>query len=838
MSAFLLLGVSLDWAMAQDYRCMSSQFRRLGDYMLGGLFPLKVHTSLVTERPLPEVYDCERLYAAGLIWALGMKFAVEEINNSSTLLPGIKLGYDIYDNCMEPVVALQPSLLFLSRVGTSNIGVLCNYTDYQTRVTAVIGPHSSELCTVTAKLFSFFLIPQVSYGATMEKLNNEELYPSFFRTVPSDKNQLEAMVQLLVAFKWNWIAVVGSDNDYGREGLSLLSSMVAKWKICIAYEGLIPADVSNPDLQEKLRRTIRSINDTKVNVVILISSDRPVRALFKVCFELGLSKKVWLATEAWVMSDVVTSLDQVQSIGTVIGFIIKGGNVPGFKNYVYRLLEQTQQDDFCRASKEESEWSGSDILRTECVPCDRVTRHNLSAVLEHRQTFAVYSAVYSVAYALHEALHCETGQCQKRSIKPWQLMDKLRTIQFNVSNQSLHFDQYRSVNMGYEVIGWHWRNSQLEHVSFGDFDSQLRIDQRLVQFHTEDEKAPRSDCLTTCHPGQIRRMKGFHLCCYDCIGCESGTYSSSTEDSTCSLCPATQWSPRNSTRCYERGEKYLFWLEPLALALLALSLSALALTCLAGALFLRNRGTPVVQAAGGDLCLLALLGLGLLCISTGLYVGKPSSVLCQLQQSSLALFLNPCFSTIMAKALQIMLANDFADSRRTFLHTLIQRRPWAVVASSFLVEGLLCFGYLYSTPPMLAKNYKLLPTQVLLHCNIQSWAALSVMHGHNGCLAFVSFLCTFMVETPPKKYNIARGITFGAITFFLALVVFIPTYATVKEELRPAVQMGSILLCVVGQLAAYYLPKSYILRFRPEWNTPDYFQDGAKGRLQEKDSQD
>lgn len=90
-----------------------------------------------------------------------MKFAVEQINNSTSLLPGVKLGYDMYDTCFEPLVALQPSLLFLTRNGTRGIGALHNYTDYQPRVTAVIGPHKSDLCLVTAKLFSFFLIPQV-----------------------------------------------------------------------------------------------------------------------------------------------------------------------------------------------------------------------------------------------------------------------------------------------------------------------------------------------------------------------------------------------------------------------------------------------------------------------------------------------------------------------------------------------------------------------------------------------------------------------------------------------------------------------------------------------------
>lgn len=90
-----------------------------------------------------------------------MKFAIDQINNSTSLLPGVKLGYDIYDTCFEPLAALQPSLLFVTRNGTTGIGVACNYTSYQPRVTAVIGPHKSDLCLVTAKLFGFFSIPQV-----------------------------------------------------------------------------------------------------------------------------------------------------------------------------------------------------------------------------------------------------------------------------------------------------------------------------------------------------------------------------------------------------------------------------------------------------------------------------------------------------------------------------------------------------------------------------------------------------------------------------------------------------------------------------------------------------
>ncbi|XP_060115584.1 taste receptor type 1 member 3-like [Heteronotia binoei] len=838
MAAFLVLSIVLGWALAQEERCISSQFRKPGDYVLGGLFPLRVLTSSPMDRTLPDMYMCERIYTAGLIWALGMTFAVEEINNSTTLLPGIKLGYDIYDDCMESIIALQSSLLFLTKAGSNSVGVLCNYTDYHPRVLAVIGPHSSELCTVTAKLFSFFLMPQVSYGATTEKLNDEEMYPSFLRTVPSDKIQLDAIMELLLSFKWNWIAVIGSDNEYGREGLSLLSSMAVSKNICIAYEGLIPADVSSPDLEKTLESTVQSINKTNVNVIVLFSSDRPVRALFKECLRLGLGKKVWLATEAWVMSEVVTYLKQVDSIGTVIGFIIKGGNVSGFHEYVDRLFQLSQQNSFCEASQKEDDGVGSDVLGPQCPQCDQISLGNISSVVEHRQTFAVYMAIYSVAHALHNVLGCESGRCKKSTVKPWQLLEEMKSLNFSIKNHAFHFDQYRSINKGYEVIRWSWKDGQIQYTSLGEFNGSLSISKSKVHFHTKNQKEPVSQCLTTCQPGQIRRMKGFHLCCYDCIDCEEGTFCSSAEDSACTPCLEHQWSPKRSTQCYDRSEKYLFWFDPVSLVLLGSLLLALALTCLTGALFLKHLHTPAVQASGGAMSLLALFSLAVMCAGTSLHVGKPRPTVCKLQQPFFALCLNVCFSVILAKAFQIVLAHDFACSRCTIAHTLIQKHPWSVVASCLLVESLFCFWFIYDVPPVIVMNYALLPTQVLVQCKIQSWPAFALIHGANGVQAFTSFLCTFMVQMPAKKYNVARGITFAMITYFIAVIFFIPTYASAKLEYRPAVQMAAILLCASGLLACLFLPKCYIIWFKPDWNTTDYFQDYTRERLQEKDSQD
>lgn len=98
-----------------------------------------------------------------------MRFAVEEINNSSTpqpLLPGVKLGYQMYDICSVPASVLatldllaqqsQRPLELQTEDDTERDGA-----DSQ-RAVAVIGPDSSSKSFTPASLLGSYLIPQVS----------------------------------------------------------------------------------------------------------------------------------------------------------------------------------------------------------------------------------------------------------------------------------------------------------------------------------------------------------------------------------------------------------------------------------------------------------------------------------------------------------------------------------------------------------------------------------------------------------------------------------------------------------------------------------------------------
>lgn len=97
-----------------------------------------------------------------------MRFAVEEINNSSgpqSLLPGVTLGYQMYDICSVPasILATLDVLEQQPQSPPTPGEVDMDHSSGQQRAVAVIGPDSSSKSFTPAALLGAFLIPQVRY---------------------------------------------------------------------------------------------------------------------------------------------------------------------------------------------------------------------------------------------------------------------------------------------------------------------------------------------------------------------------------------------------------------------------------------------------------------------------------------------------------------------------------------------------------------------------------------------------------------------------------------------------------------------------------------------------
>ncbi|NXD16893.1 TS1R1 protein, partial [Nothocercus nigrocapillus] len=133
-----------------------------GDYTIAGLFPIHRLPPRAATHPQVDACDDVRAFRShGLHLFQTMQLTVEEIDNSSSLLPNVSLGYDVYDPCSERAnVHATPRAL--APKGQRSVPVLPALRHHEPpAAVAVIGPHSTKLALTPAAILSVFLIPEV-----------------------------------------------------------------------------------------------------------------------------------------------------------------------------------------------------------------------------------------------------------------------------------------------------------------------------------------------------------------------------------------------------------------------------------------------------------------------------------------------------------------------------------------------------------------------------------------------------------------------------------------------------------------------------------------------------
>ena len=92
--------------------------------------------------------------------AQAMLFAIEEINNTTDLLPGISLGYKVYDACGSIARSVRVALALANGndVVSAPSATLCTKT---AQVQAIMGESSSSPCMAIATVIGPFHIPLV-----------------------------------------------------------------------------------------------------------------------------------------------------------------------------------------------------------------------------------------------------------------------------------------------------------------------------------------------------------------------------------------------------------------------------------------------------------------------------------------------------------------------------------------------------------------------------------------------------------------------------------------------------------------------------------------------------
>uniref|UniRef100_A0A8B9J3V1 G-protein coupled receptors family 3 profile domain-containing protein n=1 Tax=Astyanax mexicanus TaxID=7994 RepID=A0A8B9J3V1_ASTMX len=83
-------------------------------------------------------------------------YAIEEINNSSSLLPGVSLGYRIYDSCSSTAIGVRMAMTLVNGNENSDLDEPCSKPAY---VQAIVGETYSSVSMAIANSIGPFSIP-------------------------------------------------------------------------------------------------------------------------------------------------------------------------------------------------------------------------------------------------------------------------------------------------------------------------------------------------------------------------------------------------------------------------------------------------------------------------------------------------------------------------------------------------------------------------------------------------------------------------------------------------------------------------------------------------------
>ncbi|XP_056297273.1 extracellular calcium-sensing receptor-like [Pseudoliparis swirei] len=845
-------GVQINKSLSQD-----------GDVIFGGIFSLYSKISAVEQEftELPHYNPCTGLDLGSLRNAYTMMFAVEEINQNSILLPGVKLGYRILDICSSSYWAQQVAL---SLVGGDTHS--CNLTPStlhsavygQPGMTAVgqpvpllIGTASSTTTIVLSRVLGPLSVPLISHMASCPCLSDRLNFPNVFRTIPSDIYQARAMAQLAIRFHWTWIGAVIVNKDYGRLAIQAFQEETQGKGVCLEFIETLLKETIVSDA----RRVALTIQASTARVILIFCWYTEVKNVFLELAKINVTDRQFLASEAWSTSDhLLQDLDISKVASGVLGVAIRSSTIPGFEKYLRGLHPMRRPDDeFLREFWEKefgcspgdtqshaatlfparsSSQKGSLPLCSGTESLEGV-KNEFTDISQLRMAYNVYLAVYAAAHALHSLLSCpgresspgnNSSSCAStKDIKPIELLQHLNNVNFTTPQGEMFYFEGADIPAKYDLVNWQYTpQGSLKLVLIGRVDGfDIHLNESAIQWSTGSNQVPTSVCSERCPPGTRKaNRKGEPLCCFDCIQCAEGEISNVTDFLHCERCPDEFWSNAEQTACIPRQLDFLSFNETLGITLTTAAVSGAAVTTAVFVVFLYYRQTPMVRANNSELSFLLLLSLKLCFLCSLVFIGRPSVWACRFQQAAFGISFVLCVSCLLVKTVVVLAvfrsARPGAGSLMKWFGPSQQRGSVCLFTS---IQIIICATWLSLSPPVPQRDLGFQGSKVTLECAMASVVGFSLVLGYIGLLACTSLFLAFLARKLPDNFNEAKLITFSMLIFCAVWIAFVPAYVSSPGKYVVAVEIFAILASSYGLLLCIFAPKCFIILFRPEKNT-------------------
>ncbi|XP_048837915.1 extracellular calcium-sensing receptor-like isoform X4 [Brienomyrus brachyistius] len=625
-------------------------------------------------------------------------------------------------------------------------------------VQAIIG-HSGSTPTIGfATVIGRFHIPVVSHFATCACLSNRKEFPTFFRTIPSDYYQSRALAQLVKHFGWTWVGAVSSNNDYGINGMATFMQVAQQEGVCVEYSEAF--DSTGP--YNVLLRIVNIIKRSTSKVIMAFMTHREIKVLVEETERQNITDIQWIGSDAWITDTSLTNSKGNKALVGAIGFVVSKAQIPGLQNYLQRLHP--------------SHFPQSSFVRE------------------------FWEIVFNCTLA--------TGS-KKYQKRPCNGSENLQ----NVQNQFTDVSELRFTNNVYKAV--YAVAHALHNLYTYEHGYGLDSSSTLPPW-----KVPVSVCSESCPPGTRKAVqKGKPVCCYDCIPCAEGEISNTTDSTECTKCPDDKWSNEKRDRCVTKEIEFLSYEEIMGITLAFVCSFGVCLTIIVFIIFFHYRDTPVVRANNSELSFLLLFSLTLCFLCSLTFIGRPSHWSCMLRHTAFGITFVLCISCVLGKTIVVLMAFRATLPGSNVMKWFGPSQQRLSVLVFTLIQVLICLLWLTLSPPFPNKNTKYYKDKIILECDVGSAVGFWAVLGYIGLLSALCFVLAFLARKLPDNFNEAKFITFSMLIFCAVWITFIPAYVSSPGKFTVAVEIFAILASTYSLLFCIFLPKCYIIVFKPELNS-------------------
>ncbi|CAE1138273.1 unnamed protein product [Acanthosepion pharaonis] len=421
------------------------------------------------------------------------------IKNLQKINPNITVGGIVIDDCYNSIQTTMNITMILS--GKKKLFDLKTGDIIDTKkIVAVIGPLSSGVTKSVADILTHEKTIMISYAASSYDLDDRISYPYFLRTVPSDVQQVNAIVALLEKLKWRYVGMIYSNNNYGAKAKELFLSSAQKNRICV------PSPKSIEESSEKARSSemenvLDELMKDQVKIVVYFGTNSRVTDLIQALKRKNMENVfVFIGSETWG----TTQIADLQAVAGSLTLTLDGSKTADAGRFGQYLEKRTLNSATVHNRFFNMFWYNfhkcnppngfRNVYDRVCTGQERFSEEDAKKLSRDQRSIQTMNAVYAVYEGIKEfqrteCMYMKEIPCDRYSTHVDKFVSIVKNIKLNGYDDPFQvFDTNGNGRNTFNIHNIQRKETEYFYEAVGKYNIEYNLALRMTRFRFYDRR--------------------------------------------------------------------------------------------------------------------------------------------------------------------------------------------------------------------------------------------------------------------------------------------------------------------------------------------------------------